>query len=163
MKKQVLLAIIILMIGFSSKAQQRIDPKGMNYVMMRKPNNIIYHDTLYSGIKQFEQLFYRTMDIELIHLVEKHQSNKISGQILGIVGTIATIIGISKLTSVDGDKGAGWALVGGGFAVSLTGGYLTLMGQKNLNMAVTLFNQKYHQAALGIGVAGNNAGLVYKF
>ena len=163
MKKQVLLAIIILIIGFSSKAQERIDPKGMNYVMMRKPNNIIYHDTLYSGRKQFEQLFYRTMDLQLIHLIEKHQSNKISGQILGIVGTIATIIGISKLGSLDGNKGAGWALVGGGFAVSLTGGYLTLMGQKNLNMAVTLFNQKYHQAALGIGVAGNNAGLVYKF
>ena len=152
-----------LLIGFSAYSQQRIDPKGMNYIINSKPNNIIFRDTLYRGKKQFEQLFYRTQDQQLIGLLEKHQSNKISGQVLGFIGTIATIIGIRKLSSTDGDKGAGWALIGGGVACTFTGGYLLLMGQRNLEMAVTLFNQRNRQAALGIGIAGKQAGLVYNF
>ena len=146
----------------ATNAQQKIDKEGMNYVIALKPNSIFYHDTLYSGSKQFEWLFYRTRDYELIRLVEKHQSNKIAGQILAVTGSIATIYGISRVTSSGSDNGVGWALVGGGFAVTLTGGYLTLMGQRNLAMAVTLFNKKYHQTTLGIGVANSSVGLVYK-
>jgi hypothetical protein len=36
------------------------------------------------------------------------------------------------------------------------------MGQKNLQMAVILFNKQNHQAALGFGVADKQAGLVFK-
>ncbi len=164
MKFSFLVTLCFLLIGQFANAQRLLDPKGMNYVITAKPNNIIYRDTLYSGRKQFEGLFYRTMDPQLIKLLEKHQSNKVAGQILGFVGTIGTIIGIRKLSGDNADKGLGWALIGGGLATSLTGGYLTLMGQKNMQMAVNLFNQKHRpSAALGIGVAGNAAGLVYKF
>jgi hypothetical protein len=163
MKEIVFLTGIFLLTGLSSNAQQRIDPKGMSYLVSPKPNTIIFHDTVYSGKKQFEYLFYRTHDQELINLFEKHQSNKIAGQVLGIAGTVATIFGISKLSGSSSEKGLGWGLLGGGFAATLTGGYLTLMGQRNLLMAVTLFNQRYHLAALGVGVSNNQVGLVYKF
>ena len=148
---------------FSVHAQQKIEKNAMNYVIGLKPNNILYHDTLFRGSAQFEQLFYRTYNQNLIDLYRKHQSNKIAGQVLGITGTLATIFGISMVTSSRADKGTGWALLGGGFATSLMGGYLTLMGQKNLQMAVILFNRQYNGVALGIGVSEKNAGLVFKF
>jgi len=163
MKRIVFLLISLCMLGISSNAQQRIDPKGMNYLMMPKPNNIIYNDTIYKGSSQFQQLFYRTRNPELIALYERHQSNKITGQVIGIVGTLATIFGVSIVSSDRTDKSTGWILFGSGFAASITGGYLTLMGQRNLQMAVTLFNQQHNKTALGLGVSNSNAGLVYKF
>jgi len=163
MKGIVLLTGIFLMIGLSSNAQQRMDPKGMSYLIAPKPNTIIFHDTAYSGKKQFEYLFYRTHDEELIHLIEKHQSNKVAGQVLGLVGGIAVIVGINQLSASSPNKGLGWGLIGGGFVSTLAGGYLTVMGQRNLMTAVTLFNQRYHLASLGIGVSHNQAGLVYNF
>jgi hypothetical protein len=156
--------ILLFLLSFSfsyAGAQQRLDPKGMTYLIAPKPNVIVYHDSVFNGVKEFRSLFYRYRDIELINYVEKHQANKITGQILGVVGTVATIIGVGKLST--DQKGLGWALIGGGFATSITGGYLLLMGQRNLATAVTLFNQRYHRASLGIGVSGNAAGLVYKF
>jgi len=163
MKGIVFLSISFCMLTVSSDAQQRIDPKGMNYLVAAKPNNIIYNDTVYKGSSQFQQLFYRTHNPELIVLYEKHQSNKITGQVVGIIGTLATIFGITIVSSDRTDKGTGWILIGSGFVTSITGGYLTLMGQRNLQMAVTLFNQQHAKAALGIGVSNSNAGLVYKF
>ena len=163
MKQLFLVGLFFFLKILATNAQQKIDKEGMNYVIALKPNSIFYHDTLYSGSKQFEGLFYRTRDNQLIRLVKKHQSNKIAGQILAITGSIATIFGISRVTSSGSDKGYGWALLGGGFAINITGGYLTLMGQRNLQMAVTLFNKKYHQAALGVGISNYSAGLVYKF
>jgi hypothetical protein len=162
MRITVTLALIFCMISSFSNAQQRLDPNGMNYVLAAKPNTIIFHDTVFSGKKQFEQLFYRTHDQELIRLLEKHQSNKIAGQVLGFAGSFALIFGISRLSS-SSDKGTGWILVGSGFAATLSGGYFLLMGQRNLAMAVTLFNQRNHRAAFGIGVSDKNMGLVYKF
>lgn len=153
---------LFLLVSITSNAQQRLNPKGMTYLITQKPNNIIYHDTVYSGSRQFRDLFYRTEDNELIMRYKKHQSNKITGQAMGFVGTIAIVIGIRKLSD-DGQKGLGWGLIGGGLASAITGGYLTMKGQQHLQMAVTLFNQKYHRAALGIGVSENTAGLVYKF
>lgn len=162
MKRKYILLLLVLLGAFQSSAQQRLEPKGMNYIVAAKPNSIIYHDTLFSGSKQFKYLFYRTQDQQLIRLVEKHQSNKITGQVLGLIGTIGTIAGIRQLSRSD-NKGMAWGLIGGGFAMTLTGGYLTLMGQRNLQMAVTLFNQRHNQASLGIGVANRSAGLVYQF
>jgi hypothetical protein len=153
---------LFLLLSVSSHAQQRLNPKGMTYLIMQKPNNIVYHDTVFTGSRQFRDLFFRTQDQELLMYYEKHQSNKITGQVLGFVGTITLFIGIRTLSD-DNRKGLGWGLIGGGFATALAGGYLTMKGQQNLQMAVTLFNRKYHQAALGIGVADNTAGLVYKF
>lgn len=163
MKQVFLVGLFFFLKVVATNAQQKMDKVGMNYVIAPKPNSIFYQDTFYSGSKQFERLFYRTKDNELIRLLEKHQSNKIAGQILAITGSIATIFGISRVTSSGSDKGVGWGLLGGGFVVSLTGGYLTMMGQRNLAMAVTLFNKKNHQTSLGIGVANSSLGLVYKF
>jgi hypothetical protein len=165
MKGIIYLIVVVCTTVFSSHAQQRIEPNLMNYIIGPKPNNIIYHDTLYKGSRQFMQLFYRTHNPELIHYYQKHQSNKIAGQVISLMGTVATIVGISRVSSMSSgyDKGTSWAIVGGGFAATLTGGYLIFMGQRNLQMAVTLFNQQYNKTAWGIGVSGNHAGLVYKF
>ncbi|MES2371348.1 MAG: hypothetical protein V4557_02130 [Bacteroidota bacterium] len=153
---------LFLLISITSNAQQRLNPKGMTYLIMQKPNNIVYHDTVFTGSRQFRDLFYRTQDTELIMRYKKHQSNKIIGQAISLAGTVAMIVGIRKLSD-DGQKGLGWGLIGGGFASALAGGYLTMKGQQQLQMAVTLFNQKHSRAALGIGVSDNTAGLVYKF
>jgi hypothetical protein len=155
----------LLLTGLSngSFAQQKLDPGGMNYLYSPKPNSIIYHDTLFKGSEQFRQLFYRQHDPVLMKLYNKHQSNKIWGQTLGFVGTVATVIGISVVSSSDGNKGVGWAMAGGGFVTTLFGGYLTLMGQQNLQLAVTLFNQPSRKTVLGLGVAHNKAGLAYNF
>lgn len=163
MKKAIyFLTFLFLLISFSVNAQQKINPKGMNYLVMPKPNNIIFHDTVFTGSKQFKELFYRTNDNELISYYKKHQSNKIAGQITSFIGTIVMVIGIHNISSND-HKGLGWALAAGGLATTAGGAYLTFKGQQNLETAVTLFNQKYHLASLGIGVSQNAAGLVYKF
>lgn len=163
MKKWIVGFLLVFLVSENDVfAQQRLEPGKMHYLISVKPNNILYRDTIYRGSKEFMQLFYRTRDQQLIDLYQKHQSNKISGQILGVVGTFATIIGIGKISSVD-QKGLGWILAGGGFASVLTSGYLLMQGQKNLLMAVTLFNQRHNKAALGIGVSNQQAGLVYKF
>jgi hypothetical protein len=153
---------LCLLISYSSRAQQRLDPKGMTYFIMPKPNTIIYHDTIFNGSRQFKYLFFRTGDAELISYYKKHQGNKISGQVISLVGTIAMFIGIRAISSGD-RKDLGWALAGSGLASTIFGGYLTVKGQQNLQTAVSLFNQKHNRAALGIGVANNTAGLVYKF
>ncbi len=160
---RVIFILLLSFAGFAANAQQRIEPDGMSYFANPKPHTIIYHDTIFTGKKQFEQLFYRTHNRGLIFLLEKHQSNKVAGQLLGVAGTIAAIMGVSRITSSQNEKSLGWVLLGGGFAATITGGYLLLMGQRNLQMAVTLFNQQYHKTAFGIGVADKRAGLVYKF
>ncbi len=162
MKRILFFLMLVTGTFLTTHAQQKMEP-GMNYIFNPKPNSILYHDTLFRGSKQFQQLFYRHGDIRLIQYYDKHQSNKIAGQVLGVAGSIATIFGISMVSSTGNDKGAGWALIGGGFAATLTGGYLTLMSQRNLQMAVTLFNAQNHRAALGIGLADKKTGLVLRF
>ena len=148
----------------SAKGQEKYDPHAMNYLLLSKPNNILYNDTIYKGSAQFKQLFFRQGNLNLMELYKKHQSNKITGQLLSLTGTIAMIIGIGKVTGDSGqDKGAGWALIIGGFATGITGGYLSLMGQRNLQLAVALFNQQNQKRILGMGVDKNRVGLVYNF
>jgi len=153
---------LVLLIVQDLSAQQKLEPGRMHYITNPKPNSIFYRDTLYRGSKEFFQLFYRTRDQELISLYEKHQSNKITGQVLGVVGSFALIFGISSLSS-DNQKSLGWAMIGGGFASTLTSGYLLMQSQRNLNTAVILFNQRHNKASLGIGLAQQQAGFVYKF
>lgn len=163
MKKLIVITFFLFVGMFSVQAQQRLEPGAMNYIVNPKPNMILYHDTLYRGRNQFEMLFYRTRNQDLIRLLEKHQTNKVAGQVLGVVGTLSLIFGISEVSSSTGNKSAGWVMIGSGFATTIAGGYLTLMGQKNLNLAITLFNQQQHKSALGIGIGDKQAGLVYKF
>jgi hypothetical protein len=164
MMKRLLVPMILLLIGFTTAtAQQRLDPKGMNYLLATKQNSIVYRDTLYSGSQQFKSLFYRTKDQEIIRYYNKHQTNKVVGSALGLVGTVATLVGIGKLTSGNPDKGSGWVWLGGGFASLLTGGYLIFMGQQNLLVAVTLFNHRHSNTSLNIGVGDGQTGLVLKF
>ena len=152
------------LLGFGTvHAQQKIDPKAMNYVFGAKANNIIYRDTLYRGSSEFKYLFYRTQDPQLMHFYKKHQTNKLIGQSLGLIGGVATIVGIGIVSSGREDKGSGWVWIGGGFATTLAGGYLIFMGQQNLQAAVDLFNSRYSRASLSIGVGDKQAGLVLKF
>jgi hypothetical protein len=161
MLRLVFVCLFISICSFA-QAQQRLEQGQMHYIINPKPNNILYRDTLYKGSKQFMQLFYRTRDQQIIHLYLKHQSNKVAGQILGLAGSFAIIFGVRNL-SEENKKGTGWAMIGGGFASLITGGYLTLQGQRNLALAVTLFNQRHNKAVLGVGITQQQAGFVYKF
>ena len=114
-----------------------------------------------NGAGQFRLLFYRSGDPEIIRLYTKHQSNKISGNIISLLGSVATIVGVSKLSG--DNKGTAWAFIGGGFAATLTGGYLIFRGQQHLQSAVDVFNYRYNRASLGIGLGDRQAGLVFKF
>lgn len=147
-------------------AQQPLNRGGgaMTYLVGPKPNNIIYHDSIFRGSNEFKHLFFRTGDEALLKLYDKHQANKITGQILNFTGAMAMFIGISKLSGSNKDTGLGWALIGSGFSSSVLGGYLAYCSQKNLVTAVVLFNQKYNsKASLGIGVGQQSTGLVYNF
>ena len=161
MKRNFSIAILILFCSFTASAQQKICSSCMNYIPGLKPNNILYHDTLYNGSGQFKYLFFRTRDPELMRLYGKHQSNKIAGNLLGIGGTVATIVGIGMIGGAN--KGAGWCVAGGGFLTTLTGGYLIFRGQQQLQAAVDLFNDRYNRTSFSIGVGGKQAGLVLNF
>jgi len=161
MNKFFLLVICVIGSFTFCTAQQKFDPKGMNYLIGPKTNNIIYHDSVFRGSNEFKHLFYRTGNPELLALYSKHQSNKIVGQTLGVIGAIGIFVGINNL---NGDtKGFGWSMIGGGLLTSIAGGYFTLSGQRNLQMAIAIFNQQYNKASIGIGVGDRSAGLVYKF
>ena len=155
--------LLVLICSITTRAQEKFDHRYMNYYYSPKPNTIIYNDTLYRGSREFRYLFYRQRNPELIRYFKKHQANKISGQIIGFVGTIAIIFGVRDISQSGQSKGNGWALAGGGFAATLFGGYLSLLGQANLQTAVALFNQQNHRAGLGIGASKNQLGLVYKW
>lgn len=155
--------IVIIVIGSFSfcTAQQKFNPNGMNYLIGPKQNNIIYHDSVFRGSGEFKHLFYRTGNPELLTLYSKHQTNKIVGQTLGLLGAISIFVGINNLS---GDsRSFGWGMIGGGLVASIAGGYFTVVGQRNLQMAIAIFNQQYNKTSIGIGVGDKSAGLVYKF
>lgn len=161
MKKIVLVVFAYLLISAGLRAQQRILPGGMNYLFGMKPNNMLYHDTLYRGSREFGPLFQRTNDHEILHLYHKHQSNKIAGSLLSLAGTVVTVIGIGNISG--DNKGNAWLVSGAGFAAALTGGYLIFRGQQHLQSAVDLFNSRYNRASLSLGAGDRQAGLVLKF
>jgi hypothetical protein len=161
MNKFFLLVICVIGSFTFCTAQQKFNPKGMNYLIGSKPNNIIYNDSVFRGSNEFKHLFYRTGNPELLALYSKHQSNKIVGQTLGFVGAIGILVGINNLNEYS--KRIGWTMIGGGLLTSIAGGYFTLSGQRNLQMAIAIFNQQYNKASIGIGIGDKSAGLVYKF
>jgi hypothetical protein len=159
--KQFLIVIGFMAVGLCVNAQQKFNPKGMNYLIGPRTNNIIYHDSVFRGSGEFKHLFYRTGDPELLKLYSKHQSNKIVGQTLGVIGALGILVGINNLS---GDtKSFGWGMIGGGLLTSIAGGYFSLSAQRNLQMAISIFNNQYNTASIGIGVGEKSAGLVYKF
>jgi hypothetical protein len=159
--KQLLILVVFLVVELCANAQQKFNPKAMNYLIGPKPNNIIYHDSVFRGSNEFKHLFYRTGDPELLKLYSKHQTNKIVGQSLGFIGAISILVGINNLS---GDtKSFGWGMIGGGLLTSIAGGYFTLSGQRNLQMAIAIFNKQYNIASVGVGVGDRSVGLVYKF
>ena len=166
MKFWKLLCLIILIVSFKNgTAQVKVDHRQMNYIFNPKPNSILYNDTLYKGSREFSSLFYRTHDPLLIHFYEKHQSNKIWGNIASIIGSLATAGGIIIISSANSSQAHtnGWILLGAGVSSSITGTFLILQGQRNLAMAVEIFNQKYGRTTAGIGISGNRAGFVINF
>ena len=161
MTKTGVFTALLLTISIACTAQQKLNQRGMTYLVGPKPNNIVYNDSVFRGSNEFKHLFFRTGDSRLIGYYEKHQANKIAGQVCGIVGAVGILVGINQLSGTD--QGLGWALIGGGFAASVTGGYFTMTAQKHLLMAVTLFNSQYNRSSAGIGVSHKSAGLVYNF
>ncbi len=147
------------------QAQQVLEPGKLNYFINPKANTLLYQDTLYRGARECKALFYRTGNPQLMHLYQKHQQNKIFGNILGVLG--AGIMGAGVGLASNNHQSTGWVLIGAGFTSTIVGGYLIASGQKNLLMAVQLFNDKQHQkiprVQAGIGFSGNKIGLAVNF
>ena len=160
MQKALLLIMMLVVLAETGFSQQKLNKSGITYLVAPKTNNLVYHDSVFRGSSEFKHLFLRTGDSRLTGLLDKHQTNKIIGQVAGVIGAVGVIVGINQLSS---DKGLGWAMIGGGFAASVAGGYFTLCSQRNLTMAVSLFNQQYSRAVADIGVGNRSVGLVYKF
>jgi hypothetical protein len=161
MKRKLFFFVVVLLMTQCLKAQQALPSGKMSYTVLSKPNNIIYNDSIFKGSAQFKQLFYRTNNPEIIIAYQKHQSNKIVGQVFGFTGAIAILAGVGHLSG--STKGLGWGLIGGGFLASVAGGYFTLVGQNHLLSAVDLFNQKHTKPTVSLGLGKQSAGLVYKF
>ncbi len=162
MKSTLSLLFILVFVASSLTAQQALTAGKMNYTMLTKPNNIIFNDTIFKGSSQFKQLFYRSGNGEIIGSFQKHQSNKIAGQIFNFAGAITLLIGVNQFSS--NNSGSAWTLIGAGFLSSIAGGYFTLMGQRHLLTAVDLFNQQYHKKqTVSLGVGNQSLGLVVKW
>jgi hypothetical protein len=157
-------------IGMNVSAQQKIDPYKMNYIVSPKPNTILYNDTVYRGTNQFKVLFYRTHDNLLIYHYEKHQSNKIWGNVLGTAGMISTLTGVLALSSQHNSTGAknttgAWVATGSGLLCTIFGGYLLMEGQKHLFLAVDVFNQRYAKTKVTakVGMSVNGPAMILNF
>ena len=161
--KRYLVFIGLILVVSNLFAQQKYNPKQMIFVPTNKPNTIIYNDTIYKGSRQFKTLFLRTGDIDLSNLYLQHQRNKIAGGIIGTLGSIAMIIGVSQATSSSNNKTGGWVAAGSGLAATITGGYLVLIGQQKIATATELFNKRYAKTTAAIGVTGNGVSFVVKF
>jgi hypothetical protein len=155
--------MLLVLLSSSTYAQQQYNTKQMVFVPTNKPNTIIYNDTIYKGSKQFKTLFLRTGDKDLAKLYQQHQSNKIAGGIIGTLGSVAMIIGVSQATSSSNNKTGGWIAVGSGLAATIVGGYLVLIGQQKIAIATEFFNRRYATTTAGIGFTGNGIGLVVTF
>jgi len=145
-----------------TKAQQKMD-SGMNYIYTNHPYCILYHDTMYSGSKEFRKLFYRTGDLQLINLYKQHQRNKIWGNIVTDLGTVSLIWGIvamSDTKSPASQRSIRWIATVGGLGCDIVGGILMMNGQSSLASAVHLFNTKHQKASVNIGLGYEAAGLV---
>jgi len=165
MYKITMICFLMLTIQNALKAQQVLEPGKLNYFINPKVNTLLYKDTLYRGAREFKALLYKTGDRQIMHLYQKHQKNKIFGNILGILG--AGMMGAGVGLASNNQQAAGWILIGSGFTSTIVGGYLIASGQKNLLMAVHLFNEKHHnrlpRVQAGIGFSGNRIELALNF
>ncbi len=159
------LSFLLVMFCGSLVAQQRLERKKMVYVQTNKPNSIVYNDTIYRGSVQYRNLFYRTGDIDIIQLYKQHQSNKITGTILGTAGSFALAFGVAQASSKVENKNTGWIVAGAGLVTAITGGYLMVISQQKIATATALFNQRHATASTsaGIGITDNGIGLIVKF
>ena len=162
--KHILIFFSIILLVNTLAAQQPYNPKKMVFVATNKPNTIIYNDTIYKGSNQYKSLLLRTGDKDLIKLYQQHQSNKISGSIIGTLGTLAMFIGVANASSNADNKTTGWIAAGSGLAATIVGSYLVLVGQQKIAIATELFNTRYAaRTTAGVGIIGNGVGLVVKF
>ncbi len=160
------IAFLLLSIFFAKmlSAQQPYNHNKMVFAATNKPNTIIYNDTIYKGSTQFKNLLLRTGDADLAMLFQQHQSNKVTGNVLSLIGSLGIGFGVGMATSNNDNKGTGWAIAGGGFVTSILGGYLIVVGQQKIIAATELFNKRYAtKATAGVGFTNNGAGIVVKF
>ncbi len=143
-------------------AQQKLFPGKMTPIFENKPNAIFFNDTLYKGAKQFKNLFYRTGDALIIDEYKRHQSQKIIGNTIATIGSLAIIIGIRAASQKNGsiNQGTGWALIGGGLITSIGGGLFITNANRHLYAATQIFNNKYTKTTAGIALTNNGVGLV---
>ena len=159
---------IIVFISFvfccsSLCAQQKLESGNMNYIYTSHPYCILYHDTLFSGSKQFRKLFYLTRNEPIINLYKLHQSCKVWGNGLAFVGTLATLWGVVKMSDRNissSERSLAWAGIIGGLGCDIGGTALIMNGHKALATAVHLFNLKHSKTALNMGIGDKEAGLV---
>lgn len=160
MHKTGLIALFFCLLCQYSHAQLKLESKGITQLTGAMPNNLVYNDSIFRGSKEFKHLFLRTGNSKMIALYKQHQTNKIIGQLVSILGAVTMVTGVNQLSE---NKGLGWGLIGGGFITGTIGGSFTGLSQKKLRMAICLFNQQYGSTSLGLGAGSKSAGLVYNF
>ena len=144
-------------------AQQKVDHDKMNYIYTSHPYCILYHDTLFSGSKEFRKLFYLTRNEPIINLYRLHQSCKVWGNGLTFVGTLATLWGVIKVSDKSissSERSFAWVSIIGGVGCDIGGTALIMNGHKALATAVHLFNLNNKKTAINLGVGNKEAGLV---
>jgi len=155
--------LILLQAFATSRAQQRMVPGQANYILNARTNSVLFRDTLYSGSRQFRELFLRTNDPLLIKWYRKHQLLKILGEFSVVTGSLAISTGIGLATGTGSTRNSGWIVAGSGLAMVINGGILLYSGQKALAGTLLLFNNKYVHASLDIGMSDNGVGLALNF
>jgi hypothetical protein len=82
-----------------------------------------------------------------------------TGTILAVTG----IISLTNRTNPNVNNSKAWVTMGAGLGCTIFGGYLLFEGQKNLLLAVQLFNAKYAKAAVTAGITTNGAAMRLNF
>jgi len=144
-------------------AQQKVASGKMSYIYTSHPYCILYHDTLFSGSKEFRKLFYLTGNAPIINLYKLHQSCKIWGNGMTYIGTLATLWGVVKVSDksiTSSERSLAWVSILGGVGCDIGGTVLITNGQRALAAAVHLFNVKNSKTTINLGVGNKEAGLV---
>jgi hypothetical protein len=154
-----LFSLVFSILAMGAVAQQPLQPKKANLLILNKPYQIVYKDTLYKGAREMQSLFYKTHDADIINLFHKHQSNKIAGNILNTAGGLMLTFGIIYATGTgnSNQKTTGWIVAGSGFVGSIVGTLLISKANQHIMNATSIFNNKY--ATAGLGFTNNGVGL----
>ncbi|MDX2049430.1 MAG: hypothetical protein SFU87_21770 [Chitinophagaceae bacterium] len=156
--------LFVLTVGAFCQQQFKYEPDKMALLKpLRKPS-IIYKEKIYIGSRQMKELFADEGTPEQISYLNRYSTNNTLAGIFGFIGGFG--VGYGGVLVISGDKD-GWPWLGGGAVVTLLAGLLQGSANKNLQIAVTTFNEdkskKTSKVVLNAGLTTNGAGVQLRF